>query len=196
MTIQDTVGKNINREEIIARAISTVLSALGEDTSRSGLEDTPKRVATSLLDLTSGQGISPSDIVGDAIFPCDSQGMVLQKNIEFYSLCEHHLLPFFGRVHLAYLPNKRIIGLSKIGRIIDLFAKRLQVQENLTHQIATAIDNLLTPMGVAIMIEAHHFCMMMRGVNKQGASTTTSEFTGIFRNDHILRADFLHALKG
>lgn len=184
-----------DEQQKIGDAISQVLLSLGEDISRPGLLDTPKRVAKSLLDLTSGQAISPTDIVGDAIFPCESEGMILQKGVEFFSLCEHHLLPFFGQVHLAYVPNQKIIGLSKIGRIIDIFAKRLQVQENLTHQIASAIDYLLKPKGVAVFVEANHFCMMMRGVKKQGGVTITTEYAGEFKTDHVLRADFLRAIK-
>jgi GTP cyclohydrolase I len=184
-----------DKQTKINKAISEILSALGEDISRPGLVDTPKRVAKSLIDLTCGQHMSPSDIVNNAIFPYKGDGMVLQKGIEFFSLCEHHLLPFFGKVYLAYMPNKNIIGLSKIGRIIDIFAKRLQVQENLTHQIASAIDNLLAPKGTAVLVEASHFCMMMRGVKKQGGSTMTSAFTGVFESNHVLRSDFLHAIK-
>ncbi len=179
----------------ISLSVLKILEALKEDTSRSGLKDTPDRVAKSLTYLTSGQHLTPADVVGDAIFPCESQGMILQKDVEFYSLCEHHLLPFFGKVHLAYMPDKRIIGLSKIGRIIDIFSRRLQVQENLCHQVASAIDSLLKPRGVAVIIEAQHFCMMMRGVKKQGNITETSEYTGVFATDHMLKADFLQAIK-
>lgn len=185
----------INNEQMISDAVLQILEALKEDISRPGLKDTPKRVAKSLLDLTNGQHLTPADIVGDAIFPCESSGMILQKDVEFYSLCEHHLLPFFGKVHLAYLPDQKIIGLSKIGRVIDIFAHRLQVQENLTHQVAMAIDRLLKPRGVAVIIEAQHFCMMMRGVKKQGNRTLTSEYTGVFKSDHMLKTDFLQAIK-
>lgn len=183
----------INQE--ISNSVFKILQALKEDVLRPGLKDTPERVAKSLTYLTNGQHLTAADVVGDAIFPCQSQGMVLQKDVEFYSLCEHHLLPFFGKVHLAYLPDQRIIGLSKIGRIIDIFAHRLQVQENLTHQVANAIDQLLKPRGVAVIIEAQHFCMMMRGVKKQGNLTHTSEYTGVFASDHLLKTDFLQAIK-
>lgn len=181
--------------EMISDAVVKILEALKEDISRPGLKDTPKRVMKSLTYLTNGQHLTPSDVVGDAIFPCESQGMILQRDVEFYSLCEHHLLPFFGKVHLAYMPDNKIIGLSKIGRIIDVFAHRLQVQENLTHQLVTAIDQLLKPKGVAVIIEAQHFCMMMRGVKKQGNITQTSEYTGVFKEDHLLKTDFLQAIK-
>lgn len=196
MTDRTTAQESMNHQiDAISGAIAKAITALGEDIARPGLVDTPKRVAESLLELTSGMTVSASDIVGNAIFPCDSDGMILQKGIEFSSLCEHHLLPFFGKVHVAYMPDKRIIGLSKVGRIIDVFAKRLQVQENLTHQIAHAIDNLLKPKGVAILIEAKHFCMMMRGVKKQGAHTKTCEYTGAFLTNAELRSDFLRSIK-
>jgi GTP cyclohydrolase I len=183
----------INKE--ISDSVLSILKALKEDTSRPGLKDTPKRVSKSLTYLTNGQHLTASDVVGDAIFPCQSQGMILQKDVEFYSLCEHHLLPFFGKIHVAYLPDQKIIGLSKIGRIIDIFSRRLQVQENLTHQIAESIDQILKPRGVAVVIEAQHFCMMMRGVKKQGNLTHTSEYRKAFEHDHLLRADFLQAIK-
>lgn len=189
--IKDTLSK----ADTINEAVVKILAALGEDISRPGLQDTPKRVADSFLDLTNGYGMSLSDVVGNAIFPCQAEGMVIQTGIEFFSLCEHHLLPFFGEVHVAYLPNQHIIGLSKIGRIIDLFAKRLQVQENLTYQIAHAIDSLLKPKGVAVQICASHFCMMMRGVKKQGAQTITTEFSGTFARDTAHKADFIAAIR-
>jgi GTP cyclohydrolase IA len=187
-----------NREVDIKRmsmAVKEILSLLGENPLRSGLKDTPERVALSLLELTSGQGFSALDLLNDAIFPCPSSGMVLQKGLEFYSLCEHHLLPFFGRIHLAYLPDKNIIGLSKLGRIIDIFAKRLQVQETLTHQIAHALNNIVKPHGVAVIIEASHLCMMMRGVKKQGSLTITREYIGRFNDDPIVRSEFISAVK-
>lgn len=181
--------------ENLKNAVSQILSSLGEDINRPGLIETPKRVAKSLAELTSGYQLSIEKIAGNAIFPCQSTGMILQKNIEFYSLCEHHLLPFFGHVHVAYFPNKKIIGLSKVGRIIDMFAKRLQVQEHLNHEIAQALFDILEPKGVAVAIEANHFCMMMRGVKKQNGTTCTSEFKGIFETDDQVRKDFLSAIK-
>lgn len=185
----------MNKPLQLQKAVAQILESLGENTERNGLIDTPSRVANALMDLTSGYGFSASDVVKDGIFPSESLGMVLQKNIEFYSLCEHHLLPFFGHVHVAYIPDQKIIGLSKVGRIIDIFAKRLQVQEHLTHQIASSLQDILKPKGVAVFIDAQHFCMMMRGVKKQGSSTQTKEYRGIFEEDSHLRLEFLQALK-
>jgi GTP cyclohydrolase I len=182
-------------ESDVASAVAQIITSLGEDLARPGLRDTPMRVTKSFAELTSGYGVNPADIVSDALFPCASAGMILQKGIEFYSLCEHHLLPFFGEVHLAYFPHEKIIGLSKIGRLIDVYAKRLQVQENLTHQIVDALTNLLHPKGIAIVVEARHFCMMMRGVKKQNGLTVTCEYTGAFKTDHDLRMNFLEAIK-
>ncbi|MCA9508268.1 MAG: GTP cyclohydrolase I FolE [Myxococcales bacterium] len=181
--------------ETIEKSVSSILSTLGENIERPGLRETPERVAKSLAELTSGYRQSIDQIADNAIFDCQSKGMVLQKNIEFYSLCEHHLLPFFGHVHVAYFPNKKIIGLSKVGRIIDMYAKRLQVQEHLNHEIAQALYDLLQPKGVAVAIEANHFCMMMRGVKKQHGVTCTTEFKGIFEEDDHVRKDFLASIK-
>ncbi len=181
----------MNNKTLIAKSVADMLSALGEDIKRPGLVDTPERVAKSLIELTYGYHTSIHDLAQDALFVSDTMGMVIQRGIEFYSLCEHHMLPFFGQVHVAYLPHQKIIGLSKVGRIIDVFSKRLQVQEHLTYQIAQALDNLLKPRGVAVSIEASHFCMMMRGVKKQGSLTTTREYTGEFRSNHKLRREFL-----
>lgn len=181
--------------DTIEQATRQILTALGENTHRPGLMETPERVARSLKELTSGYNQSARDVAGDALFPCQSSGMILQKNIEFYSLCEHHLLPFFGHVHVAYFPSRKIIGLSKVGRVIDVFAKRLQVQEQLNHEIAQALHDLLDPRGVAVSIEANHFCMMMRGVKKQDGLTFTSEFTGVFDSNPELRKEFLAAIR-
>jgi GTP cyclohydrolase I len=185
--------KQLNESNLrkTAEAAKEILIAIGEDINRPGLVNTPTRIAKSLMFLTEGRDVHPNDIVGNGIFPAVSQGMIVQKNIEFYSLCEHHLLPFFGRVHVAYLPNKKIIGLSKIGRIIDLFAKRLQVQEQLTCQIAQGLYEVLSAKGIAVVVEAQHFCMMMRGVQKQGAYTITKEYLGDFLNASDLKNDFL-----
>lgn len=188
------INKNIDISSL-KDAVAKILISLGENLDRPGLVETPRRVAEALLDLTSGNGIAASDLVNNAIFPCNSMGMVLQKEIEFYSLCEHHLLPFFGHVHVAYIPDQKIIGLSKVGRIIDIFAKRLQVQENLTHQILDSIHDLLKPKGIAVSIEAQHFCMMMRGIKKQGSITQTNEYRGLFEEDINLRLEFLRAIK-
>jgi GTP cyclohydrolase IA len=187
--------KIFSETDIIENAVEQIIKALGEDNSRAGLKDTPKRVAKAFIEMTSGHKMTPADIVGNALFPCDSKGPIVIKDMEFYSLCEHHLLPFFGKIHIAYIPDKKIIGLSKIGRLIDVLAKRLQVQENLTHQIKMALETLIKPQGVAVVVDAHHFCMMMRGVKKQGAITTTWEYSGVFQDNDALRSDFLHAIK-
>lgn len=179
----------------MSQAFTVILESLGENLDRPGLARTPDRAAQALCDLTSGYKISPTDIINNALFPSQSSGMVVQRGLEFYSLCEHHLLPFFGRIHVAYLPDKNIIGLSKIGRIIDIFAKRLQVQEILTYQIAHAINNLVKPHGVAVIAEASHLCMMMRGIQKQGSMTLTSEYLGRFNDDTALRSEFISAVK-
>jgi GTP cyclohydrolase I len=174
----------------IASCVREILMALNENPLREGLEKTPQRVEKALIELTSGMGINPKDLIGDAIFSTESSGMVLQKNIEFYSLCEHHMLPFFGVIHLAYIPNKKVIGLSKISRIIDVLSKRLQVQENLTHQIAQNLQEILNPQGIAVYVEAQHFCMMMRGIKKQNSTCVTTDFSGLF-NEHNLKNEFL-----
>lgn len=176
-------------------SIYDILCHLNEDPSRDGLRRTPQRVAKSLEYLTSGGKETVSQLVEGAIFEAPSQGLVLQKDIEFYSLCEHHMLPFFGKVHVAYVPDKKIIGLSKIPRVVDVFAKRLQVQERLTYQIASAIENELSPHGVAVIVEASHFCMMMRGIKRQGCITLTRALKGRFDQDQSLRTELEHMLK-
>jgi GTP cyclohydrolase IA len=167
------------------------LTLLGEDADREGLRKTPLRVATSLAWLTRGYGQSVESVVGDALFEEEHQHMVMVRDIEFYSLCEHHLLPFFGRVHVAYIPDGRIVGLSKLPRIVEVFARRLQVQERLTEEIACAIDDVLEPAGVGVVVEAVHLCMMMRGVEKQRSKTITSALRGTFRSDSKTRSEFL-----
>ena len=169
----------------------TILEAIGEDTSREGLKDTPARAAKSFAFLTNGYQQSIDEIVNDAIFEADSDQMVIVKNIELYSLCEHHLLPFIGKCHVAYLPNEKVVGLSKIGRIVDVFSRRLQIQERLTHEIASCIQNITNARGVAVIVECQHLCMMMRGVEKQSSSMTTSTMLGEFRNNPSSRAEFL-----
>lgn len=175
----------------IAGFYKNILSELGEDTAREGLLKTPERVAKSLQYLTSGYKQDATKILRGALFREDYSEMVLVKDIELYSLCEHHMLPFFGKAHIAYIPNGYIVGLSKLPRVVDVFARRLQVQERLTHQVLDAIQDTLNPLGAAVVIEARHMCMMMRGVQKQNSATTTSAFTGVFKEDAKTRNEFL-----
>jgi GTP cyclohydrolase I len=179
----------------LAANVEETLRLLGEDPDREGLLRTPERVADSLRFLTSGYSQSLEDVVGGAVFAETYEEMVLVKDIELYSLCEHHLLPFFGKAHVAYLPNGRILGLSKLARLVDIFARRLQVQERLTTQVAEAIDEVLQPHGVAVVIEAAHLCMMMRGIQKQNSQTLTSCMLGSFRDDEKSRAEFLELIR-
>jgi GTP cyclohydrolase I len=172
-----------------------MLASLGEDPLREGLLRTPQRVADSLRDLTCGYHQSVEEVVNGAVFAEPYSEMVLVKDIEVYSLCEHHLLPFFGRAHVAYVPDGRVVGLSKLPRIVEVFARRLQVQERLTTQIASAIDEVLQPLGVAVVIEAAHLCMMMRGVQKQNSCTTTSCMRGVFMHDERTRMEFTDLLR-
>ncbi len=171
-----------------------LLAELGEDPNREPLLRTPARVAESLRFLTQGYGIDVKDVIRDAVYAEPYEEMVLVRDVEVYSLCEHHLLPFYGRAHIAYMPRGRIVGLSKLPRVVDVFARRLQVQERLTTQIAEALDEALSPYGVAVVIEAFHLCMMMRGVQKQNSQTVTSSLTGVFRNDPKTRSEFLELI--
>jgi len=175
----------------IAGLVRRELALLGEDPEREGLLATPDRVARSMRWLTRGYAMDVQREVGAAVFREEHQNMVLVRDIQFYSLCEHHMLPFFGRAHVAYIPNGRIIGLSKLPRIVEIFARRLQVQERLTEQVASAIDEVLSPAGVGVVIEAEHMCMAMRGVEKQGSRTMTSALRGVFRDDQRTRDEFL-----
>jgi GTP cyclohydrolase I len=172
------------------------LAMLGEDPSREGLQRTPERVAKAMAYLTRGYKDDVRTIVGQGVFEEDHENMVMVRDIELYSLCEHHLLPFFGRAHVAYIPNGKIVGLSKLPRIVDMFARRLQVQERLTEQIAGAIEEVLAPHGVGVVIEAAHLCMMMRGVEKQSSKTITSALRGTFRSDPRTRDEFLSLVRG
>ncbi|MDQ6919833.1 MAG: GTP cyclohydrolase I FolE [Candidatus Dormibacteraeota bacterium] len=175
--------------------IARLLEELGEDTTREGLVDTPRRVADSLRHLTEGYELDPAAIVGDALFNEDYDDMVVVRGVNFFSLCEHHLLPFFGEVHVAYLPKGKVVGLSKVPRIVDAFAHRLQLQERLTRQIAEALNEVLDPNGVAVVIEARHLCMEMRGVEKQDSDTLTSCMLGTFRDDPRTRSEFLDLIR-
>jgi GTP cyclohydrolase IA len=171
--------------------VRSLLAELGEDPSREGLRNTPERVERSLRFLTSGYGTDIDDVINTALFTVDYSEMVIVKDIDFYSLCEHHLLPFFGKCHIAYLPQKQVIGLSKIPRIVDAFSRRLQVQERLTNQIAETLRDKITPLGVAVVMEGTHLCMSMRGVEKQNSFAVTSSMLGVFRDDARTRAEFL-----
>ncbi|MFH2071419.1 MAG: GTP cyclohydrolase I FolE [Actinomycetota bacterium] len=173
------------------RTVRAQLIELGEDPEREGLLRTPLRVAKAMDFLTSGYTGSLEQVVNNAVFEADTDEMVLVRDIEFYSLCEHHMLPFFGRAHVAYVPDRHIIGLSKIARIVDLFARRLQVQERLTSQVADAVAEVLDPHGVGVVMEGSHFCMMMRGVQKQGSSMITSAMRGSFKDNTRTRSEFL-----
>ena len=175
----------------IESLVRQLLVELGEDPAREGLQQTPLRVAKALAFLTHGYRTDPDTVINQALFTQTTTGMVIVKDIELYSLCEHHLLPFFGRAHVAYLPQGRIVGLSKLARVVDVFARRLQVQERLTTQIAGALAEALEPRGVGVIIEAQHLCMMMRGVEKQNSSTVTSCMLGRFRSDSKTRHEFL-----
>ena len=175
----------------IASRMKDVLGMLGEDPSREGLTRTPDRYEKAMRYLTSGYSTNLEEIVNGALFHVKSDGMVIVKDIEFFSMCEHHMLPFFGKMHVAYLPKDKVIGLSKIPRIIDMFARRLQVQERLTHEVAEAITQVTGPRGVGVLCEAQHFCMMMRGVEKQHSGTVTSTMMGAFRSNKSTRDEFL-----
>jgi GTP cyclohydrolase I len=175
--------------------VRSLLKELGEDPGREGLQRTPGRVARSLRFLTSGYEQDPIAILNNAVFEESYDEMVLVKDIDFYSLCEHHLLPFFGRVHVAYIPNGRIVGLSKLPRMVGMFARRLQVQERLTTDIASALETVLRPRGVAVVVEAIHLCMMMRGVEQQNAFAITSSLRGLFTDDPKTRAEFMELIR-
>jgi GTP cyclohydrolase IA len=179
-----------------ADKVQEILASLGENPGREGLLKTPERVEASLRFLTQGYWQTVEDVVGEAVFEEKHQSMIMVRDIELYSLCEHHLLPFFGRAHVAYVPDGKILGLSKVARVVDVFARRLQVQERLTDQIADAIMEVLRPTGVGVVIEAAHFCMMMRGVEKQNSRAVTSALRGIFRDDSKTRDEFLRLAYG
>ncbi len=175
--------------------VSRLLAELGEDPLREGLRDTPKRVEKSLKFLTSGYRADIDEVINNALFSVDYSEMVIVKDIDFYSLCEHHLLPFFGKCHIAYIPQKKVIGLSKIPRLVDVFARRLQVQERLTHQVAEVIEQKIAPLGVAVVMEGTHLCMAMRGVEKQNSLAITSAMLGAFRDNARTRSEFLELIR-
>ena len=178
----------------IEAAISDVLAGIGEDAERAGLVNTPRRVARAYAELLEGYRIDPAELINNALFDVDYDDMVVVKDIEFASLCEHHLLPFLGHVHVAYIPQGKVVGLSKIPRIVDMFARRLQLQEQLTRQIANFIDAVLHPQGVAVVIEGQHMCSLMRGVKKHDASMTTSAMLGVFQDNAVTRQEFMQHL--
>lgn len=183
------------KTKLLAEKYGEILAILGEDTQREGLLKTPQRVAKSMQFFMQGYEQDPEILLRSAMFTEDYRQMVIVKDIDFYSMCEHHMLPFFGKVHVAYIPNKKITGLSKIARVVDVFARRLQVQERLTTQIKECIQKTLNPMGVMVIIEAQHLCMQMRGVQKQHSITTTSDFTGVFEQAKT-REEFMNLIKG
>ena len=191
--IYKEMSNNYNKQ--LADNIKSILSEIGETPDREGLLKTPERVAKSMDFLTNGYKQNPAEILKSAMFCEEYSQMVLVKDIEIYSLCEHHMLPFFGKAHIAYIPNGHIVGLSKIPKIADIFARRLQVQERLTDQIKDCLQDVLNPKGVAVVIEAQHLCMQMRGVQKQHSSTTTSAFSGIFLKDEKTRSEFMNLIK-
>ncbi len=183
-------------QDELSSLVARLLAGLGEDPDREGLVDTPERVARSLRHLTEGYELDATNAIGDALFEQEYDEMVLVKDIQFYSLCEHHLLPFFGVAHVAYQPNGRVVGLSKIPRVVDVYAHRLQLQERMTRQIAEGLERVTRPHGAAVVIEARHLCMEMRGVEKVGGQTVTSCMLGCFRDDARTRAEFLELIRG
>lgn len=189
------VYKPIDKEKII-ELVAAMLSAIGEDPQREGLLRTPERVANAYEEILGGYTTDPTSLINGALFTVDYDEMVVVKDIEYFSLCEHHMLPFFGRAHVAYLPRKKVLGLSKIPRIVDMFAHRLQVQERMTQQIAQFIQDAIHPLGVGVVIEGQHLCSMMRGIKKEQASMTTSAMLGGFRNNLATRMEFLNMLRG
>jgi GTP cyclohydrolase I len=175
--------------------VRAILKALGEDPEREGLAKTPQRVEQSLKFLTRGYDMDPAKVINDAMFTEDYEEMILQKDIDFYSLCEHHMLPFFGKAHVAYIPHHKIVGISKLARLVDIYARRLQVQERMTNQIATIIMEKLDALGVAVVIEAEHLCMRMRGVEKQNSYVITSALLGAFRTRQETRSEFMNLIR-
>jgi GTP cyclohydrolase I len=190
MELTDTSRVDYRQDEV-QKIISELLVEIGENPNREGLVNTPKRIAKMYEFLTSGYNQKIEEIINGAVFHVKYDEMVLVKNIDFYSLCEHHMLPFYGKVHIAYIPNGKIVGLSKIPRMVEVFSRRLQVQERMTQEIADTLDNCLNPQGVAVVSEAYHMCMMMRGVQKQNSSATASAVHGVFKEDARTRDEFL-----
>ncbi|WP_309499678.1 GTP cyclohydrolase I FolE [Sulfurovum sp.] len=184
----------MNKEEEFEQAVTKVLELLGEDPKREGLLKTPNRVAKALKFLTEGYAQDPKEILGEALFSTSNDEMVLVRDIEFYSMCEHHMLPIIGRVHVAYIPNGKVVGLSKIPRIVNVYARRLQIQEQMTEQIADAILETIQPKGVAVVVHARHMCMEMRGVQKINSTTVSSALRGLFKSDERTRSEFYNLI--
>jgi GTP cyclohydrolase IA len=187
--------KTMETDKSMEEQIRFILKSLGEDPEREGLVKTPQRVAQALTFLTRGYDMDPAKVINDALFTEDYQEMIVQKDIDFFSLCEHHILPFFGKAHVAYIPHHKIVGISKLARLVDVYARRLQVQERLTNQIATIIMEKLNPFGVAVVIEAEHLCMRMRGVEKQNSMVITSTLLGAFQNRQETRNEFMTLIR-
>jgi GTP cyclohydrolase I len=201
--LEETFEINLNgshkkakkRQTAIEKAVRRTLKSIGENPERDGLRRTPERVARMYEELTAGYHTDPLKLINEALFDVDYSEMVIVRDIDFYSLCEHHMLPFLGKAHVAYIPNGKVIGLSKIPRIVDMFARRLQVQERMTQQIASFIDEILNPYGVAVVVEGAHMCMMMRGVKKTNARMVTSALLGTFKKDPKTRAEFMQLIE-
>ncbi|HJU61069.1 MAG TPA: GTP cyclohydrolase I FolE [Candidatus Binatia bacterium] len=198
LVFPDTPAASIigmEQKQKMQEQIRSILKALGEDPDREGLARTPHRVTQALTFLTQGYQLDPAKVINDALFTEDYEEMIVQKDIDFYSLCEHHMLPFFGKAHVAYIPHHKIVGISKLARLVDVYARRLQVQERLTNQIANTIMEKLDPLGVAVVIEAEHLCMRMRGVEKQNSIIITSTLLGAFRTRQETRAEFMNLIR-
>ncbi len=195
MSVQRLSHGQEPRSDSIADHVRAILSTLGEDPEREGLQKTPERVAAALSFLTSGYEQDPEAIINGALFTEDYQEMILEKDIDFFSLCEHHLLPFHGKAHVAYIPRRHIVGVSKLARLVDAYARRLQVQERLTNQIAQTVMERIKPLGVAVVMEAEHMCMRMRGVQKQNSTIITSALLGAFRTQEKTRAEFMNLIR-
>ena len=195
MKQKETTLSLVEKVEALQGPFEAIIRGVGEDPAREGLVKTPHRAATAFSFLTSGYSLTVDDVLNQAIFQEDYGNMVIVKDIEFYSLCEHHLLPFFGKAHVAYIPDGKIVGLSKIARLVDMFARRLQVQERLTKQVADALEQAINPAGVAVVMEAQHLCMMTRGVQKQGSFMVTSSVSGEFHEDEKTRMELFELLQ-